>query len=297
MDKLSVHAKKTFLSQRLIAWVCCLCAIGTAAKAYANNDPTFTVSAPENIEINKQFRLTFIVSFPEKPATVEIQNLAVPELKGLKVLLGPTKSSATNVEKVDGEINRKYQESYTYVLQALQVGRCSIPSASIVVNGHQLHSQQLAVNVVPDGKLPPSSDPQLKPDVFMTMNVSERSPRINEPVVLECKLYTTSLADSLANMEQLISSDDFKIEPIDLRGSAWQIEHRNGKNYQVAVFRKLLLYPLRAGELRIGDLYMDVYIRRYNLSSDPFEAFFEDGNHQFVKQRVNCQGITLHAHE
>ena len=85
-----------------------------------------------------------------------------------------------------------------------------------------------------------------------------------EPVVLECKLYTTSLADSLANMEQLISSDDFKIEPIDLRGSAWQIEHRNGKNYQVAVFRKLLLYPLRAGELRIGDLYMDVYIRRYN---------------------------------
>lgn len=285
------------LSQRLIAWVCCLCAIGTAAKAYANNDPTFTVSAPENIEINKQFRLTFIVSFPEKPATVEIQNLAVPELKGFKVLLGPTKSSATNVEKVDGEINRKYQESYTYVLQALQVGRCSIPSASIVVNGHQLHSQQLAVNVVPDGKLPPSSDPQPKPDVFMTMNVSERSPRINEPVVLECKLYTTSLADSLANMEQLISSDDFKIEPIDLRGSAWQIEHRNGKNYQVAVFRKLLLYPLRAGELRIGDLYMDVYIRRYNLSSDPFEAFFEDGNHQFVKQRVNCQGITLHAHE
>ena len=66
----------------------------------------------------------------------------------------------------------------------------------------------------------------------MTMNVSERSPRINEPVVLECKLYTTSLADSLANMEQLISSDDFKIEPIDLRGSAWQIEHRNGKNYR-----------------------------------------------------------------
>ena len=241
--------------------------------------------------------LACLVSCPEKPATVEIQNLAVPELKGFKVLLGPTKSSATNVEKVDGEINRKYQESYTYVLQALQVGRCSIPSASIVVNGHQLHSQQLAVNVVPDGKLPPSSDPQPKPDVFMTMNVSERSPRINEPVVLECKLYTTSLADSLANMEQLISSDDFKIEPIDLRGSAWQIEHRNGKNYQVAVFRKLLLYPLRAGELRIGDLYMDVYIRRYNLSSDPFEAFFEDGNHQFVKQRVNCQGITLHAHE
>ena len=60
MDKLSVHAKKTFLSQRLIAWVCCLCAIGTAAKAYANNDPTFTVSAPENIEINKQFRLTLL---------------------------------------------------------------------------------------------------------------------------------------------------------------------------------------------------------------------------------------------
>ena len=79
MDKLSVHAKKTFLSQRLIAWVCCLCAIGTAAKAYANNDPTFTVSAPENIEINKQFRLTFIVSFPEKPAKALRCYLAPPK--------------------------------------------------------------------------------------------------------------------------------------------------------------------------------------------------------------------------
>lgn len=80
MDKLSVHAKKTFLSQRLIAWVCCLCAIGTAAKAYANNDPTFTVSAPENIEINKQFRLTFIVSFPEKPATHKYKTLDISGL-------------------------------------------------------------------------------------------------------------------------------------------------------------------------------------------------------------------------
>lgn len=78
MDKLSVHAKKTFLSQRLIAWVCCLCAIGTAAKAYANNDPTFTVSAPENIEINKQFRLTFIVSFRRNLLLLKYRILLCP---------------------------------------------------------------------------------------------------------------------------------------------------------------------------------------------------------------------------
>lgn len=98
MDKLSVHAKRHFFPNDLLHGYVAY-ALSEQRQSIRNNDPTFTVSAPENIEINKQFRLTFIVSFPEKPATVEIQNLAVPELKGFKVLLGPTKSSATNVEK------------------------------------------------------------------------------------------------------------------------------------------------------------------------------------------------------
>lgn len=129
------------------------------------------------------------------------------------------------------------------------------------------------------------------------MTVSERSPRVNTPVVLECKLYTAANVDSLANMEQYISSGDFKAEPIDLRGSQWQIERRDGKNYRTVVFRKLLLYPLRTGELRIGDLHMDAYIRKANEAIDPFDAFFNDGNAVSVKKRLHCMSVTLHVRE
>lgn len=296
MDKLSAYAKIAFFSKRFIVLMYCLYAVGIIAETYANNIPTLTVSVPENVEINKQFQLTFTISFSEKPA-VDIQNFDVLELKGLEILCGPIKSNGTKTIKTGGKINYEYQESYTYVLLASQLGKFFIPSVSIVVNGHRLHSQQLSVNVVPVGKLPLSSRSQSKPDIFVSMNVSERSPRVNEPVVLDCKLYATSLVDSIANIEQLISLGDFKVEPIDLRGSTWQTEHRNGKKYQVAVFRKLLLYPLRAGELRIGDLHMDVYIMQHNLSSNPFEAFFANKNHQLAKQRVSCQGITLRVHE
>lgn len=120
---------------------------------------------------------------------------------------------------------------------------------------------------------------------------------VDTHVVLECKLYTTAPVDSLANIELFISPDDFKVETIDLRGNLWQKEHRYGKNYQMVVFRKLLLYPLRTGELRIGNLHVDAYIRKVDETIDPFDAFFNDGNAVSVKERVHCTGITLHVHE
>lgn len=71
----------------------CLYAVGIIAETYANNIPTLTVSAPENVEINKQFQLTFTISFSEKPA-VDIQNFDVLELKGLEILCGLSKAMA-----------------------------------------------------------------------------------------------------------------------------------------------------------------------------------------------------------
>lgn len=262
--------------------------------AWPINPPTFTVSAPECVEAGKPFRLTFTVTSPEKLANTDIKNFVMPKLVGLNVLIGPTQSQATNTQYIEGKISQSYQIAYTYTLSASQTGKYSIPSVDVIVKGHPLHSQPVSVNVVPAGKLPSHK----QPEVFITMNISERSPRINTPVILECKLYTTIQVDSLTNLEQLILSDDFRAEPIDLRGGKWQVEQRNKKNYQTLVFRKLLLYPLHAGEIHIGDLYMDVYGKDINVQKDPFEAFFENGNNYLtVKRRVSCQGITIHVRE
>lgn len=297
MDKVSVHAKRAFLLKLLLLQIGCLCAIGITAKAHADNDIRFTASAPENLEVNDQFRLMFTVSSTKELADADLTRFSASIPEGFAVLMGPSRSRASKTQVFNGNTALTYQVTYTYILSAPQAGTFTIPAASITVKGEQLHSQPLVLTVTPREQLLSGQSPQSRLDAFITMTVSERSPRVNTPVVLECKLYTAADVDSLANMEQYISSGDFKAEPIDLRGSQWQIERRDRKNYRTAVFRKLLLYPLRTGELRIGDLHMDAYIRKVDEAIDPFDAFFNDGNAVSVKKRLHCTGITLRVHE
>lgn len=258
---------------------------------------TFTASMAEKVEAGDQFRLTFTVTSPKELTDTDLTGFSVTLPESLDVLVGPNRAKVSQSQYTGGKTVTSYQVTYTYILSAPQAGTFTIPAANITFKGETLRSQPVTLAVVPAGQLLSGNAPQPRPDAFITMTVSERSPRVNTPVVLECKLYTAADVDSLANMEQYISSGDFKAEPIDLRGSQWQIERRDGKNYRTAVFRKLLLYPLHTGELRIGDLHMDAYIRKADEAIDPFDAFFNDGNAVSVKKRLHCTGITLRVHE
>lgn len=292
MDKVSVHVKKAFLSKLLILQICCLYTIGIAAKTYANNVPTFTASAPNNIEVDTQFRLEFTVASTKELNDTDLLGLSVSTPEGLTVLMGPACTKVSQSQNIGGKIVSNHQVTYTYILSASQAGMFTIPAASITVKGKTLCSQPLTFTVAPAGQL---SSSHSDVDTFVIVTISGRSPRVNTPVVRECKLYTVTLADSLANMKQFISPDNFRVESVDLRGSQWQMEHRDGKDYHTVVFRKLLLYPLRTGKLHIGDLRMDVYIRKVDETIDPFDAFFNGGNIVSVKKRIGCPGITLHV--
>lgn len=268
---------------------------------WAYQHPVFVASAPEYVEVGTQFRLTLAVVSSEKLQDNDIQNFREPSLKDFEVLMGPIRSRITTGKQGSGLAAPTYQLSYTYILKAFGTGEFVIPSTSIVVKGNLLRSQQLTIHVVPVGKLPSSSGVGVKPksETFITMNVSNRSPHVNSPVVLECKLYTTAQVDSLANLQQQILLKDFKVKPVSLRGNQWKQETRNGKKYQVIVFRKLLLYPLHAGKLRIGNLSVDAYIGQTGESrvKDPIEEFFKGNRHagKRVRQRLSCPEIILNV--
>lgn len=268
---------------------------------WAYQHPVFVASAPEYVEIGSQFRLTLAVLSSEKFQDNDIQYFREPPLKDFEVLMGPIQSRITTGKQAGGVASPTYQFSYTYILKAFETGTFVIPSTSLTVKGQLLRTQQLTIHIVPVGKLPSSSNGSVesKPEAFITMNVSNRSPRVNSPVVLECKLYTTAQVDSLANLQQQILLKDFKVKPVSLRGSQWKLETRNGKEYQTIVFRQLLLYPLHAGELRIGDISVDAYLRQTDESKvkDPMEEFFRGNRNtgKGVRQRLSCPAITLNV--
>lgn len=297
MYKVSVHAKRGFLLKLLLLQIGCLCAIGITAKTHADSGTRFTASVPENLEVNDQFRLMFTVSSAKELADTDLIRFSASIPEEFTVLMGPSRSRVSKTQVSNGNTALTYQVTYTYILSAPQAGTFTIPAASITVKGEQLRSQPLVLTVTPAGQSSPESNPQSWMNTIVTMSVSERSPRVNTPVVLECKLYTTAPVDSLANMDLYISPDEFKVEPVVLQNNQWQLEHKFGKNYKAIIFRKLLLYPLRTGELRIGNLHVDAYIRKVDETIDPLDAFFNDVNAASTKKRLHCTGITFHVHE
>ena len=299
MDKVSVYAKRGFLLKLLLLQIGCLCAIGLAAKTYATGDDiTFAASIPvKTVEAGDQFRLSFIVSSSKELSDADIAGFSATIPKELTVLMGPSRSKSSKIQVIEGKTISDYQINYTYILSVPQAGTFMIPAASITFKGNTLRSQPLTFTALPAGESSPADSQQSLWNTFISMTVSERSPRVNTPVVLECKLYTVEGVDSLTNINQYISLDDFKVESVVLRDNKWQLEHWRGKNYLTIVFRKLLLYPLRTGELRIDNLHVDAYIRKVDETIDPFDAFFNDGSAVSVKKRLHCTGITFHVHE
>lgn len=226
MDKVSVHAKRGFLLKLLLLQIACLCTIGITAKTDADNDIRFTASAPEVLEVNGLFQLMFTVSSTEELAFADLTRFSSSIPEGFTVLMDPTRSRASKTQVLNnGNTALTYQVTYTYILSAPQVGTFTIPAAIITVKGEKLRSQPLVLTVTPAGQPLSQCTPQPRLDAFITMTVSERSPRVPPPVVLECKPYTTASVDSLANMDQLISLNDFNVKQIDLRGSQWQTEY------------------------------------------------------------------------
>lgn len=295
MYKVSVHAKRGFLLKLLLLQIGCLCAIGITAKTHVNV-PTFTASASDNIKVDTQFRLMFTVTSIKELDDADLMGLSVSTPKSLTVLMGPTRAKVSQSQNIGGKIVSSHQVTYTYLLSASQAGTFTIPAASIIVKGEKLCSQPLTLTVVPAEQSSSGCTPQPRLDAFITMTVSEHSPRVNAPIVLECKLYTAALVD-IEDMEQFISPDDFKVESIDSRNRPLRTEHLNGKEYYTWIFQELLLYPLRTGELHIGDLRMEVSTRQVDKTIDPFDAFFNSKNAVNAKKCISCPGITLHVHE
>src|SRR6056297_2697796 len=80
----------------------------------------FKAQAPNVVRQGQQFRLTFRVNN-------QADDFQAPDIEGFTVLAGPSTSSSTNVSIINGKMTRNYQLSYTYVLQANETGKFTIP--------------------------------------------------------------------------------------------------------------------------------------------------------------------------
>ena len=93
-------------------------------------------NAPEHVAAGEQFRLTY---------TVNTQNVSgfragkIPE--GLEVLMGPSTSSQSSFQMVNGHTSSTSSITYTYIVSATKNGSYTIPPAKITADGKEMRPE------------------------------------------------------------------------------------------------------------------------------------------------------------
>ena len=103
------------------------------------NNGDFVASAPSTVVAGEQFRLNYTIGIGN------VDNFKAPSLNNFNVLMGPSKSTSTEVIK--GTVTSKSSITYTFVLQAEKTGNFTIPSAIVESKGKTYTSNTVTIKV------------------------------------------------------------------------------------------------------------------------------------------------------
>ena len=267
---------------------------------------TLTARAPQQVAVGQQFRLTYTVN------SQNVSGFHVGQIPAdaFEILMGPSTSSQSSFSMVNGKTTQSSSITYTYILSALKNGTFTIPAATINVEGQQVKSNAVRIEVSGSaqqqgggstrnrgGGQQPETRPQGTPisgsDLFIKVSASKRRVVEQEPVLLTYKVYTlVSLTQLEGKMPDL---KGFHTQEIPLpQEKSFKIEQYNGRNYKTVTWSQYVMFPQMTGTLEVPPLTFNGVVVQQNRYVDPFEAFFNGGSgYVEVKKQIQAPGVKI----
>ena len=248
--------------------------------SWADGNRTFTTMAPDVVVNGDQFRLTFTVN------TQKVKEFRAPNITDFDVLMGPTRSTQSSTQIINGKVSSSQSVTFTYILMANKEGTFTIPGASILADGESLTSNSVTSKVLPPDKGSSGNGGQAaaassaaaggkisSSDLFITATASKTNVYEQEAVLLTYKVYT--LVDLRSLRGDMPDMKDFHTQEIDLpRQKQFTLEHYHGRNYNTTVWSQYVLFPQRSGKLEVPSITFEGEVAQHIESIDPFDAFF-----------------------
>ncbi|MFN2394470.1 MAG: BatD family protein [Bacteroidales bacterium] len=266
------------------------------------DDIEFTASAPANVAVGERFRIAFRVN--ARPS-----DFTAPSFEGFRVLSGPSQSSSTSMQIINGQTTRTESVSYTYLLEATREGTQTIQPATAQVDGKAYRSNSVTINVGAAATAPQSADTGQSrtqdetqvtaSDIFIRASANNMNPYQGEQVIITYEI-VTKVGVSQYNVEKLPSYRGFWSENITQTGPPQtRTQTINGETYRVAEIRRVALFAQRSGEISIEPLEVDMVItlpgqrRRQSL----FDEFFGGSpfDQRQIRQTVSSNTLKLNV--
>ncbi|MEC9065627.1 MAG: BatD family protein, partial [Bacteroidota bacterium] len=139
-----------------------------------------------------------------------------------------------------------------------------IYQASVIIDGEEYKSLPVEVNVTESvkGADSNSDEPYFDDDnIELIASISKSSPYINEPITIVYKLYYKSPINvSDARESESPKYKDFWSQIIKIPQLKVERANYKGQTYNVVQWRKVVLYPQKAGNLQISPLSLNLVL-------------------------------------
>ena len=274
-------------------WIGILFFLGSSATA---QDVSITASAPKVVNVGEQFRLNYVVN-------ASPSSFGAPEINDFYVLSGPNQSTSHSIQIVNGRRTSSVTITYSYYLQATGEGKFTIPAATAVVDNKTYTSNTLEIEVI-EGEKPaagtrPSASPSQQPqdvdvsdELFVRILTNRKRIYRGEYIIATIKLYTRLSITGFGESE-MPDFQGFWTQDIE---SPTQLnlvrENVNGRIFNTAVIKKVILFPQKTGEITIDPFKLETYIRQQsNRPRSPFDDFFGNSYTNVVKPLVSNAAI------
>ncbi len=257
--------------------------------AYAQH--TFKLDAPGVVASDESFRIVFT-------ASGESSDFNPPDFSDFEVLAGPSTSTMSSTQIINGKRTETFQISYTYILQPKKNGKFTIGSATVEISGRRYSSSPATIEVIKGEGTSASSIQQTagvtSEDIFMRMSVSKNRVVKGESLVVSLKIYTRVPIAGFENVK-FPSFNGFWSQEIETPSNIEFVrETVNGKIYNTALLRRYMLLPQQTGTLTIDASEMICQVQVRSQSSAPrsvFDDFFD--NYQTIRKRVIAPAVQV----
>jgi hypothetical protein len=212
---------------------------------------SFVASANKVVDVGENFRLIFIVN-------AYASDFEPPDLSSFYVLSGPSTSTSTNFQYINGKSSQSISNAYEYIIQAKKEGKFIVGKASINVEGKVYYSDPIAIEVIKgSNKNTQNEDDQIiepvksNNDIFIQTNLDKTTVYQGEQLIATFKIYDRAGLKGI-NPTKFPSFTGFYSVDIKLPSQiSLDREYVNGKLYNTGIIKQTILFPQQSGTLTI----------------------------------------------
>ncbi len=265
--------------------------ISLANSAFAQK---FTAqTSKQRVAIGEQFQISFSLNSSGN-------NFQAPSLANFDVYSGPNQSSSMSF--VNGSMTQSI--SLSYIIAAKKEGKFTIGPAIVNVNGTNIQSNSIAIEVVKGAanqqqgnsaaQAPSAPTENVSENLFVKTIVDKTKAYQGEQITVTQKVYTRY---QLRGFQDIKFPDYTGFWAQDIPGNQ-QIQLTNevidGVTYQVGELKRTYIFAQRAGKLEIEPMKVECAIRKQSnrRPRDIFEQFFGGGYEDAVVS-VKSKPITI----